>query len=119
MQGNLFTINVNGNGQLAADVVYRFALPVGATLIGGSAICDADDSFLLNFGTTADADAYIDDLTVTGSATACTDIAPSSLVDGAPMHIAAGTDLIVTIDYDGGAGDDAANAAVCLVFREG
>jgi hypothetical protein len=43
----------------------------------------------------------------------------SDLVDGVPMHIPANTEVVITIDYDGGAGGDAAGINVDLFFREG
>ena len=88
-------------------------------LIGANAGCDNTTSFILDVGTAADTDAYIDASTVTGAAATTTDIAASDLVDGAPMHIAAGTEVVITIDYDGGAGGDAAGIHVDLFFREG
>lgn len=119
MQGNLFTISHFVAGTLSADATKRMSFPFGVTLIGGNAGCDNTTSFLLNFGTAADTDAYIDDLTVTGAAATTTDIASSDLVDGAPMHISANTELVLTVDYDGGAGGDSANVDVHLFFREG
>jgi hypothetical protein len=119
MQGNLFVMSLTVPGTLTADADMRFSFPFGVTLIGGNAGCDNTTSFLLNVGTAADADAYIDDLTVSGAAATTTDIAAGDLVDGAPMHIAAGTELVLAVDYDGGAGGDSANVDVHLFFREG
>lgn len=119
MQGNLFVMQLFIEGTLTADVTRRFSLPVGATLIGANAGCDNATSFILDVGTAADADAYIDGETITGAAATTTDLAASDLVDGAPMHIDAGTEVVITIDYDGGAGTDGAGIHVDLFFREG
>jgi len=119
MQGNLFVISHFVAGTLSADAVKRMSFPFGVTLIGANAGCDNTTSFLLNFGTVADPDAYIDDVTVTGAAATTTDVGTADLVDGEPMHIAANTELLLTIDYDGGAGGDSANVDVHLFFREG
>jgi hypothetical protein len=35
------------------------------------------------------------------------------------MHIDAGDEIVITIDYDGGAGTDGAGIHVDLFFREG
>ncbi len=119
MQGNLFVMGIEMDATLTGDIVRRFSLPIGATLIGANAGCDNTTSFILDVGTAADADAYIDGVTITGAAATTTDIAASALVDGAPMHIAANTEIVITIDYDGGAGGDAAGVNVDLFFREG
>ena len=119
MQGNLFTAELHVAGTLTADATKYLSFPFGVTLIGANAKTDNSTSFLLNFGTPADPDAYIDDVTITGAASATVDVAKSDLVDGAPMHIDADTELLLTVDYDGGAGTDAANVDVILFFREG
>jgi hypothetical protein len=119
MQGNLFVMQLFIEGTLTGDVTRRFSLPVGATLIGANAGCDNATSFILDVGTAADADAYIDAATITGAAATTTDIAASDLVDGEPMHIDANTEVVITIDYDGGAGTDGAGINVDLFFREG
>ena len=119
MQGNFFTMGIEMDATLTGDIVRRFSLPVGATLIGANAGCDNTTSFILDVGNAADADAYIDGVTITGAASTTTDIEPSDLVDGAPMHIDANTEIKITIDYDGGAGGDGAGINVDLFFREG
>ncbi len=119
MQGNIFTLGIEMDATLTGDIVRRFSLPVGATLIGANAGCDNTTSFILDVGTAADADAYIDGVTITGAAATTTDIAASDLVDGKPMHIPANTEVVITIDYDGGAGGDAAGINVDLFLREG
>ena len=119
MQGNFFTIGIEMDATLTGDIARRFSLPIGATLIGANAGCDNTTSFILDVGTATDADAYIDNQTITGAAATTTDLAASDLVDGAPMHIAAGTEVVISIDYDGGAGGDGAGIHVDLFFREG
>ncbi|MFN2124202.1 MAG: hypothetical protein ACK2T4_06760 [Candidatus Promineifilaceae bacterium] len=119
MQGNFFTIGIEMDATLTGDIVRRFSLPVGATLIGANAGCDNATSFILDVGTAVDDDAYIDGETITGAAATTTDIAASDLVGGAPMHILAGTEVVITIDYDGGARGDAAGIHVDLFLREG
>lgn len=119
MQGNFFVMGIEMDATLTGDIVRRFSLPIGATLIGANAGCDNTTSFILDVGTAADADAYIDNQTITGAASTTTDLAASDLVDAAPMHIPAGTEVVITIDYDGGAGGDGAGIHVDLFFREG
>ena len=119
MQGNLFVMQLFIEGTLTGDVTRRFSLPVGATLIGANAGCDNATSFILDVGIATDTDSLIDAQTITGAAATTTDIEASSLVDGAPMHIDAGDEIVITIDYDGGAGTDGAGIHVDLFFREG
>jgi hypothetical protein len=119
MQGNIFVLTKSVPGTLTANASMRFKFPFGATLIGANAYTDNALTFILDFGTAADPDAYIDEVTITGATGTTTEIAPSSFVDGAPVHIPAGTECLLSIDYDGGGGNDSANVDVHLFFREG
>ncbi len=119
MLGNLFVLSLESDATLAADYVRRFQLPVGATLVAVNAGADNSTSFILDIGSAADADAYLDGVTVTGAASTTTMYGRSDFVDGEYPHIAANGEVVVTIDYDGGAGTDGAGVHVDLYFREG
>ena len=119
MQGNLFVIGLKVPGTLTANHVKRVSFPFGVTLIGGNAAADNTTGFDLDVGTAADTDAYIDAHEVIGAAATSVDIAASDLVDGAPMHIPANTEIVITIDFDATGSSDADNANVHLFFREG
>ena len=108
-------------GTLTANVDFSFVAPFDMQLVKVSAICDASTSFILDIGEndTPDLDAYLDGVTVTGDATDGTEYTESDFVNDQHPHIAAGTDVIVSVDYDGGAGTAAANVSILLTFSEG
>lgn len=119
MQGKHLFLTFNAPGQLSANTFFHFKAPFDMILEKVSAICDASDSFILDIGTTADTDAYLDGVTVTGSATAATEYDEDDFVNGDHPRIAAGTDVAINVDYDGGAGGDAANVCIVLTLAEG
>jgi hypothetical protein len=121
MQGNHFAIPIVVPGTLTADVHFEFHAPINCQLEKVSANCDAATSFILDIGEndTPDTDAYLDGVTVTGHATDNTEYTRTDFVGDQFPHIAAGADVVVTIDYDGGAGNDAAGVSILLWFSEG
>ena len=104
---------------LAANVAHRFSLPFGVTLEAVNAAADNTTSFILDIGTAADTDAYLDGVTVTGAAATTTDFGRADFVNTQYPHIPANTEIVVSIDYDGGAGGDGAGVAVTLVLSKG
>lgn len=104
---------------LAANHTYRGKLPFGVTLEAVSAACADSTSFILDIGTAADTDAYVDGVTVTGAAATSTLLTKANFVGATPVHIPADTEFVVSIDYDGGAGGDAADVSLTLVLIEG
>jgi len=104
---------------LAANHTYRLRLPFGVTLEGVSAAAADSTSFILDIGTAADTDAYLDGVTVSGAAATTTLYGRSNFVNGEYPHIPANTEWLVSIDYDGGAGGDAADVSVTLILAEG
>lgn len=121
MQGNHLFLPIIVPGTLTADVSFEFIAPFDMQLVKVSANCDADLTFILDIGenTTPDTDAYLDAKTVTGHATVNTEYDRDDFVDTQYPHIADGTHVVVTIDYDGGSGSDSANISLLLVFMEG
>ena len=119
MQGNLFVIGLRAAGTLTANLVKRVSFPFGVTLIAVNAACDNTTGFDLDVGTAADTDAYIDAYEVIGAAATSSDIAASSFVAGAPQHIPANTEIVITVDFDATGSSDAAAPNVHLFFREG
>jgi len=104
---------------LAANATYRLKLPFGVTLEAVNAACADSTSFILDIGTAADTDAYLDGVTVTGAAATTTAYGRSDFVGGEYPHIVANTEWLVSIDYDGGAGGDASDVTVTLVLSKG
>lgn len=120
MLGNHLLLPINFlDAALAANQTYRLRLPFGVTLEGVSAAAADTTSFILDIGTAADADAYLDGVTVTGAAATTTMFGRTDFVGGEYPHIPAGTEILVSIDYDGGAGGDAADVSLTLIFTEG
>ena len=120
MLGNHLLLPLNFlDTALAANHTYRLRLPFGVTLEGVNAACAALTSFILDIGTAADADAYLKTKTVTGAASTTTMFGRADFVGGEYPHIPAGTEILVTIDYDGGDGTDAADVSLTLILAEG
>lgn len=104
---------------LAANATYRLSLPFPVTLEAVNAACADTTSFILDIGTAADPDAYLDGVTVTGAAATTTDFGRANFVGGEYPHIPAGTEWLVSVDYDGGAGGDASDVSVTLILSKG
>ena len=119
MQGLHFPVTIFVPGTLSANMHFEFKAPFDMTLLKVSANCDANTSFILDIGTTANDDAYLDAVTVTGNATSSTEYDEDDFVNDQHPHIPAGTYVAATIDYDGGAGNDAAGVSLLLTFGEG
>ena len=120
MLGNHLLLPINFlDAALAANHTYRLRLPFGVTLEGVSAAAADTTSFILDIGTAADSDAYLDGVTVTGAASTTTMFGRADFVGGEYPHIPAGTEWLVSIDYDGGAGGDAADVSITLILTEG
>lgn len=120
MLGNHLLLPINFlDAALTANQTYRLRLPFGVTIEGVSAAAANTTSFILDIGTAADDDAYLDGKTVTGAAATTTLYGRSDFVDGEYPHIPAGTEILVTIVYNGGAGGDGADVSLTLILTEG
>lgn len=120
MQGTRLLLPINFlDAALAANQTYRLSLPFDVQLVGVNAAAADTTSFILDIGTAADTDAYLDGVTVTGAAATTTDFGRSDFVGGEYPHIPAGTEWLVSVDYDGGAGGDAADVSITLILTEG
>lgn len=120
MLGNRFLVTLNYlDADLAANDTHRFRLPFGFTLLAVNACCAASDSFILDVGTIDNDDEYLDGKTVEGSATVTTLFGASDFVGGQCPYIPANTEMLITIDYDGGDGGDAGGVSLTLVCAEG
>jgi hypothetical protein len=106
-------------GVLAADAKFRFQAPIGLQLVGVGAACDNGTSFILDIGTAADPDAYLDEKTVTGATSTTTVFGRSDFPSSEFPHWAAGGEVLVSIDFDGGAGGNATNVSIVLWLTEG
>ena len=116
MQGSLIHFGFKVDGTLTADNVRRFQVPVDLQLVKVNAGCDNATSFILDIGTAADTDAYLDGVTCTGAASTTTEWDQDDFVNGQYPAVPDGTEVVITIDYDGGAGTDGAGVHVDLWF---
>ena len=115
MQGNTFTLPVIVPGTLAADVTAHFKHMRELQLVGISAKTDDTTSFILKIGTAADDDKYYTG-TVTGGAMPVLLDDDDFVEAGSPLPWS--KEYLVTVDYDGGAGGNAANVTVVLYLSE-
>lgn len=120
MLGNHLLLPINFlDAALAANQTYRMRLPFGVTIEGVNAAAADTTSFILDIGTAADDDAYLDGKTVTGAAAVTTLYGRADFVNGEYPHIPANTEILVTIDFDGGDGGDASDVSLTLILTEG
>ena len=61
----------------------------------------------------------VDGKTVTGAAAATTLFGRSDFPNGEYPHIPADTEILISIDYDGGDGGNASDVSVTLILTEG
>lgn len=120
MQGTYLPISLNYlDAALAANHTYRVSFPFPVQLVYVNAACADSTSFILDIGTAADTDAWLDGVTVTGAAATTTGFDRADFVGGEHPHIDANTEIVISIDYDGGAGGDAADVSLTVLFTEG
>ncbi len=118
MLGNLFTISFHVAGTLAANIATRFKLPVDAQLIAVSACGSNTNNGIIDVGTAADTDAYLDAKDIGDGGTPST-FGKADFVGTEYPHIAAGTNIACNLDYDGASGTATADFTAVLTFLEG
>ena len=119
MQGTRFTVSYHTAGTLAANHSFIFMVPFDCQLISVSAAASNASSGILDVGYTGALEAYVADMDVGDSSVAAILDEPGDFVDDNFPHIAALTNIICTLDYDGAGGTAAADFTLVLVFSEG
>jgi len=119
MQGTRVTYSYHTAGTLAANHTFIFTLPFPATLVHVSAVASNASSGILDVGNSSDAEAYVLNKDIGDSSTPSTVDAPDEFVGSNYPHIAAGTIIVATLDYDGAGGTAAQNFPLVLTFMEG
>jgi hypothetical protein len=119
MQGTHFTVSYHTAGTLAANHSFIFKLPFDAQLIGVSTVASNASSGILDVGYTGSLEAYVANMDVGDSSVAAVLDEPGDFEDNNFPHIAAGTNIICTLDYDGAGGTAAADFTLILIFTEG
>ena len=119
----VFTMAFHIPGTLAADAAIKFVAPFACQLIHVQSVATNDSDATLKVGTSADDDGYITAHTVGDSSVptekeALTDF-NGALASNQYPHIADGTVVVLTLDYDGSGGTAAQNVTIVLTFTEG
>jgi hypothetical protein len=119
MQGDHVTYTYHTAGTLAANHTFTFTLPFAAQLVHVSAVGSNANNGILDVGNSSDAEAYVKDKDIGDSGTPGVVDAPGEFVGGNYPHIAAGTIIKATLDYDGATGTATADFTLVLTFTEG
>jgi hypothetical protein len=118
MQGDHLTYTVVVPGTLAANITVTFSLPFLVQLEHVSAVgSNANDGKLI-LGISGDDDAYLTSSAIGDSSTPA-EFTKANFVGTQPVHIAAGTIFVASLDYDGASGTATANFTMVLTFSEG
>jgi len=120
----VFVMPFHVAGTLAANITVYFTAPFDMQLIHAQAVASNASNATITIGTSADADGYMVAKDVGDSGTPAEwdrdDFAGALLSPTLQYpHIADGTIVVVTVDYDGSSGTAAQNLTVVLTFTEG
>lgn len=110
-------------GTLAADLAIKWTAPMNCQLVHAQAVGSNANDATLAIGPSTDTDGYITAFAIGDSGTPVEKEALSDF-DGAVAgsqypHIADGTIIVLTLDYDGSSGTAAADVTIVLTFTEG
>jgi len=119
MQGTRVTYAFHVPGTLAANVSIVFTLPFDAQLVHLSAVGSNGNNGILDLGYVGALEAYVKDLDIgdNNAPAECED--PDDFVGSNFPHIAAGTILAASLDYDGAGGTATHDFTLVLTFTEG
>lgn len=118
MATRVFTISFHIPGTLSANVTPVWTAPFDCQLIHVSATATNNSDATLAIGTTSSASAYLA-ATAIGDSSDPAEFDRNDFVGQQFPHIAAGTDIMLTLDYDGSSGTAAQNVTIILTFTEG
>src|SRR5512135_1772811 len=104
MQGTRVLFTHHTPGALAANQSIIFKLPFDAQLIGVSAAGSNANNCIIDVGKTAALEAYLKDMDAGDSSVAAVKEDPGDFEGDVFPHIVAGTNIIITVDYDGAGG---------------
>src|SRR4030067_1100211 len=101
----------------------RWTLPFDAKLTHVSSVASNNSHAPLKIGSSADDDGYLVAGVIGDSGTPVekgrTDFTGALITSGQYPHIADGTILLITLDFDGAAGTAAADVTIVLTFTPG
>ena len=121
MQGTVFPIHFRVFGALTADEYFQFKAPFELQLIQVDGNAANTTTCIIDIGTVADADAYLDNKTLTGATDTPTtwdrdDFVADSNGVGQYPAIPKDTVVEIAVDYDGGAGGNVDDLMLTLWF---
>jgi hypothetical protein len=119
MLGDFFTVSYHTAGTLAANHSFTFTLPFDASLVFVSAVGSNANNGILDVGKTGSLEAYVANKDIGDSGAPATVDADSEFVGSVYPHIAAGTVIVATLDYDGAGGTATADFTLVLGFMKG
>jgi len=105
-------------GTLSANITITFAAPFDMQLVHVSAVANNDSDATLKIGNSSDDDAYLLAAAIGDSGTPV-EKSRVNFIGGQYPHIADGTVVVATLDYDGDSGTAAQNVTIVLTFTEG
>src|SRR4030065_2256775 len=109
MKGTRFTVSYHTAGNLAANHSFIFKVPFDCQLISVSAVASNASSGILDIGYIGALEAYVKNMDIGDSSVAAILDEPGDFEGDNFPHIAANTNIIATLDYDGAAGTAAAD----------
>ncbi len=115
---NVFTIPYYIPGTLTANHVLEFTAPFDCQLIHAQAHGSNANDATLSIGNSSSATAYLV-ATAIGDSDVPVEWDRDNFVGTQFPHIADGTVVVLTLDYDGSAGTAVANAQILLTFTQG
>ena len=105
-----------GSMDTPGDQFREFTAPFDLQLVAISANAANTTTCVMDIGTAADPDAYLDGVTVTGATGVPTEYGQADFVGAQYPAIPKGTVVQITIDHDGGAGADVDDLNLDLWF---
>jgi hypothetical protein len=115
---NMFQVAFAVTGTLGANFVAVWAAPCDMKLLHVSAVGSNAHTGVLDIGPSTDTDGYLDGETFGVSGTP-EEFGLAEFVGAAYPHIAKGTLITLTLDYNGDAGTAVHDFACVLTFAEG
>jgi hypothetical protein len=115
---NVFTLSYYIPGTLAANHVLEWIAPFDCQLIHAQAHGSNANDATLMLGSSSDTDAYMS-ATAIGDSDAPAEWDRDNFIGTQFPHIADGTIVVLTLDYDGSSGTAAQNVCICLTFTVG
>ncbi|MGB9673650.1 MAG: hypothetical protein ACPL3P_05890 [Anaerolineales bacterium] len=115
---NVFTHTFHIPGTLAANVIPVVSIPFDCSLVHVSAVASNTNDATLKVGSTLDDDAFVSAFAI-GDGNVPVVKSRKDFVEGQYPHLPAGTNLMLTLDYDGAGGTAAQNVTIVLTFTKG